>query len=68
MADNNPKLLNVYLNEEATGRDHVGLFHLGGLEKGGKLPEAKFRNCRSRLFRPGCLAFRFEQGHFPAAR
>jgi 8-oxo-dGTP pyrophosphatase MutT (NUDIX family) len=23
-----PRLLNVYLNEEATGRDHVGLFHL----------------------------------------
>lgn len=23
-----PVLLNIYLNEEATGRDHVGLFHL----------------------------------------
>ncbi|TYC55840.1 NUDIX domain-containing protein [Rhodobacterales bacterium] len=24
-----PVLLNVYLNRKATGRDHVGLFHLG---------------------------------------
>jgi 8-oxo-dGTP pyrophosphatase MutT (NUDIX family) len=24
-----PRLVNVFLNDEATGRDHVGLFHLG---------------------------------------
>jgi 8-oxo-dGTP pyrophosphatase MutT (NUDIX family) len=27
-ADRKPELLNIYLNEEATGRDHVGLFRL----------------------------------------
>lgn len=27
-ADDPPRLLNVYLNAEVTGRDHVGLFHL----------------------------------------
>jgi 8-oxo-dGTP pyrophosphatase MutT (NUDIX family) len=27
-AEGPPRLLNVYLNTEATGRDHVGLFHL----------------------------------------
>ncbi|MES0811625.1 NUDIX domain-containing protein [Roseibium sp. SCPC15] len=27
-AEGSPVLLNMYLNEEATGRDHVGLFHL----------------------------------------
>ncbi|MCX2725833.1 NUDIX domain-containing protein [Roseibium salinum] len=27
-ADCKPALLNIYLNEDATGRDHVGLFHI----------------------------------------
>ncbi len=27
-ARNRPALLNIYLNEEAMGRDHVGLYHL----------------------------------------
>ncbi|MCK7615768.1 NUDIX domain-containing protein [Roseibium sediminicola] len=27
-AEDPPRLLNVYLNAEVTGRDHVGLFHL----------------------------------------
>ena len=27
-AQDPPRLLNVYLNAEVTGRDHVGLFHL----------------------------------------
>ncbi|WP_297578824.1 NUDIX domain-containing protein [Roseibium sp.] len=33
VADNNPTLLNMYLNEEATGRDHVGLFYLSAWQK-----------------------------------
>lgn len=31
-----PRLLNVYLNEDATGRDHVGLFHLGRWTRTGR--------------------------------
>ncbi|MES0880775.1 NUDIX domain-containing protein [Roseibium sp. SCP14] len=32
-AEQSPVLLNIYLNEEATGRDHVGLFHLAAWQK-----------------------------------
>ncbi|POF29836.1 NUDIX domain-containing protein [Roseibium marinum] len=44
-----PVLLNIYLNEEATGRDHVGLFHLqdwiqhtGFLQPNAEVLEAAF--------------------------
>ncbi|MEM9632022.1 MAG: NUDIX domain-containing protein [Pseudomonadota bacterium] len=33
IAQGPPVFLNIYLNEEATGRDHVGLFHLAVWQK-----------------------------------
>ncbi len=35
LARGRPALLNVYLNEQATGRDHVGLFHMARWSEAG---------------------------------
>ena len=43
-----PRLIGMYLNREATGRDHVGLFHLSAWTEGAAYltPNAEIREAR----------------------
>jgi ADP-ribose pyrophosphatase YjhB (NUDIX family) len=74
-----PRLLNVYLNEQATGRDHVGLFHLASwtradnfLEPNAEIAEAGFfaadRLPAGLSDATGRRLAEFRAGHFPSDR